>query len=237
MKLEAFTILFICALSVNAQSWKEKIFNNKNQFEFGITRTSYPDSKFDDHGNSNGINNYSSYRYYINANYFIGYTRTIGKNYTISLDVMRGSTSNSRTSATSAIGEILYARYNLFNVGFGKQINLKKLQLHPKIYLSYRYDGYQYTVFGFRDPLGILTEPLFADLQYNSVGGAVGLDINYFFAKHIGLGVKTSYNLYPFEKAKLSAGQSIDQPDPLLVATHRPLNQMIVLNFKIIARL
>jgi hypothetical protein len=237
MKISALVIFQFCALMLSAQNWKDKILGNKNLFELGITRTSYPDSKFDNHGNSNSISNYSSYRYYVNANFFIGYTRTIGKDYTISLDLTRGSASNSKTSAKSAIGEILYARYKLFNIGFGKQVNFEKLQLHPKIYLSYRYDGYQYTVFGYRDPNGILTEPLFADLQYNSIGGAIGLDINYFFTKHLGLGLKTSYNFYPFENAKLSAGQSIDQPDPLLVATHRPLNQMVILNFKIIARL
>jgi hypothetical protein len=232
MKIIVSIIFFLCAFNLNAQGWKSKVFGNKNQFEFGINRTYYPNSKFDDHGNFR-ISYYTSYRYFINANYFVGYTRTIGKDYTISLDLMRGFTPNSKGNA-AAIGEILGARYKMFNIGFGKQFNFAKLQFHPKMYLSYRYDGHQYTIFGYRAPP---FEPLFADLWYNSVGISIGTDINYFFHKHFGVGLKTSYNFYPFEKAKLSAGQSIDQPDPLLVATHKPLNQMVILNFKIIARL
>jgi len=69
-----------------------------------------------------------------------------------------------------------------------------------------------------------------------SVGGSIGVDINYFFSKHVGLGFKTSYNFYPFENAKLSAGESINQPDPFLVETHKQLNQMLILNFKIVTR-
>ena len=233
MKTTALIIIQCCTLMLSAQNWKEKILGNKNLVEFGITRTSYPDSRFDDNSNRSHM----TYRYFIQANYFVGYTRILKKNYTISVDKTNGFTPGSNTSNTSAIGEILGSRYKLFNIALGKQFQFLKLELTPKISVSYRYSGFQYTVFGYRDPNGILTEPLFASLHYNSVGGAIGLDINYFFAKHIGLGLKTSYNIYPFENAKLSSGNPVDKPDPLLVATHRPLNQMIVLNFKIIARL
>ncbi len=235
MKVNLFAIFFLFVFNLNAQNWKSKVFNNKNQVEFGNTYTSYPNLNFGD--NKNIVNKYLNYPNYRNHNYFIGYSRILNNNYTVSLDLISGFTPSSKNFSNLAIGEIIGSFYNLLNLGLGKQFNFLKLEFNPKIYLSYRYDGYQYTVFGYRNPDSWFSEPLFADLKYNSVGGSIGMDINYFITKHIGFGLKTSYNFYPFENAKLSAGSSTDHPDPFLVATHKPLNQMFILNFKLIARL
>lgn len=230
------SLFLFCAFSLNAQNWKSKVFGGKNQFELGISNVSYLNSKFDD--NFNFYKNYfrSDYSNIRRHNYYLGYNRVLYSKYVIGVNLISGFTPNGNNFTAIEIGEIRGAYNNQLNFSIGKLFSYKKINIIPTIQLSYRYDGFQYTVFGYRNPNGVLTEPLFADLQYNSIGGSLGVDINYFFSKHVGLGVKTSFNFYPFENAKLSAGESIDQPDPLLVETHKPLNQMLILNFKIVTR-
>jgi len=230
------SLFLFCAFSLNAQNWISKVFGGKNQIEFGISNVSYPNSKFDD--------NFKFYENYLKPgysnmrrhNYYLGYNRVLYSNYVIGVNLISGFTANGNNFAAIEIGEIRGVYNKQLNFNIGKLFSYKKIKIIPTLQLSYRYDGFQYTVFGYRNPNGVLTEPLFADLQYNSIGGSVGLDINYFFSKHVGLGVRTLYNFYPFENAKLSAGESIDQPDPLLVETHKPLNQMLILNLKIVTR-
>jgi hypothetical protein len=221
---------------LNAQNWKSKVFGGKNQFEFGISNVSYPNSKFDD--------NFNFYKDYLKPgystmrrhNYYFGYNRIINSKYFIGVNLTSSFTPNGKDFSAIAIGEILRSYNEQLNFNLGHLFSYRNINIIPTIQLSYRYGGSQSAIFGFRDPIGILTEPLFAYLEYNSLGGSIGGDINYFFSKHVGLGVKTSYNYYPFENAKLSAGESIDQPDPLLVETHKPLNQMLIVNIKIITK-
>lgn len=236
LRLLNISLFLFCAFYLNAQNWKCKVFGGKNQFEFGISDVSYPNSKFDD--NFNFYKNYfrSGYSNIRRHNYYLGYNRVLYNKYVIGVNLTSSFTPNGDNLAAIEIGEIRGAYNKQLNISIGKLFSSKKINIIPSIQLSYRYDGFQYTVFGYRNPNGVLTEPLFADLQYNSIGGSAAIDINYFFSKHVGLGVKTSYNIYPFEKAKLSAGESIDQPDPFLVETHKPLNQMLIVNFKIVTR-
>lgn len=230
------SIFQFCAFSLNAQNWISKVFGDKNQIEFGISNVSYPNSKFDD--------NFKFYENYLKPgysnmrrhNYYFGYNRIINSKYLLGVNFISSLTPNTKEFSEIAIGEILGTDNKQLNFNFGYLFSYRKINIIPTAQISYRYGGSQSVIFGFRDPSGILTEPLFAHLEYNSVGGSIGIDINYFFSKNVGLGFKTSYNFYPFENAKLSAGESIDQPDPFLVETHKPLNQMLILNFKIVTR-
>jgi len=234
MRVFVFAVYLLCAFNLNAQGWKKKVFGNKNQFEIGNNVTFYPSSYFDNRNNfSSNLQHYYMYR---SMNYFLNYTRDLKNDYNLSVDFIQGSNYNPENPADWDLGEIIFTAYKLFNLAFGKQFRISKFEFNPRIYLSYRYFGGQGTIIGYRNPGSLLSEPFLGFLFYNSVGGAVGMDINYIFTKHFGLGVKTSYNFYPFEDAKLSSIDDSYEPDPLLVATHKPLNQMVLLHFKLIGR-
>jgi hypothetical protein len=228
--LLTFTIL-LCIFNLKAQSWNSKIFGNKNYFEFGNTYAHYPNAGF---GYTDISKRYVNYRKH---NYFLGYTRIIKDKYILAIDFTSGFTPNNNYDSKSKVGEIISSNFKMCNLGLGKLFNFSRIQINPKIALSYRFSGMQWTTFGYRNPGSGLSEPLFAYLMYNSIGFSMGLDANYFFTKNLGIGIKATYNLYPFENAKLSSGNTIDQPDRLLIETHKPLNQVVILNFKIIGRL
>ncbi|MCF8253068.1 MAG: hypothetical protein K9H61_07445 [Bacteroidia bacterium] len=208
---------------MNAQNWKNKVFGGKNQFEFGNTMVDY--------FNKDGLSKFRLDQY-SKFNLYFGYNRQISNKHSFHFDFINFQ---SDYDYNKPIGVLVGSFFEQFNIGYSYLIYSKKLDIRPSLSFSYRYFGSELVIFGYRDPV-LHEEPLWALLWYNSIGASVGVDINYFFSKHLGLGVKTSYNFYPFENAKLSAGESIDQPDPFLVETHKPLNQMLILNFKIVTR-
>lgn len=218
------SLFLFCAFSLNAQNWKSKVFGGKNQFEFGNTMVNY----FNREGLSKfRLDEYTRYSFYL------GYSRNIINNHSLHLNFI---SFRSELDYNRPIGVVVGSSFKQFNIGYSYLLNVKKFDIRLSYTFSYRYSGGERIIFGYRNPNSLLSEPLWADLWYNSVGGSIGVDINYFFSKHVGLGFKTSYNFYPFENAKLSAGESINQPDPLLVETHKPLNQMLILNLKIVTR-
>jgi hypothetical protein len=231
MKSYLFFNLLLGCFSLQAQGWNEKFFGGKNQFELGSTFSHYPNADF---GKPEFFTKYSNYRKH---NYFLGYTRIVKGKYTFTLDFISGFTPNMNANSNLQIGEIISSNYKMCNLSLGKLFKFSRVQLNPKLALSYRFWGGQWTTFGYRNPGSAISEPLFAFLSYNSIGFSIGNDVNYFFNKHLGIGFKTFYNVYPFENAKLSSGSLIDQPDPFLVETHKPLNQLFILNFKLMARL
>ncbi len=217
-------LLLFCAFSLNAQNFKSKVFGGKNQIEFGNTMVNY--------FNKEGLSEFRLDEYTI-YNLYFGYTRNMLNNHSMHINYI---SFESEYDYNKPIGVIIGSFFKQFNVGYSYLLNINKLDIRPFFSFSYRYSGGERIIFGYRNPGSLLSEPLWADLWYNSLGGSIGIDFNYFFSKHVGLGVKTSYNFYPFENAKLSAGESINQPDPFLVETHKPMNQMLIVNFKIITK-
>jgi hypothetical protein len=208
---------------MNAQNWKSKVFGGKNQFEFGNTIVDY----FNKEGLSKfRLDQYSKF------NLYFGYNRQISNKHSILFNFI---SFQSDYDYNKPIGVVVGSFFEQINIGYSYCIYSKMLDIRPSLSFSYRYFGSEMVIFGYKDPV-LLEEPLWALVWYNSIGASVGVDLNYILTKNFGLGIKTSYNFYPFENAKLSAGESINQPDPFLVETHKPLNQMLILNFKIVTR-
>jgi hypothetical protein len=224
-------ILFCCVFNLKAQRLNQKIFGDKNYLEFGHTYAHYPNAGF---GCSTLFLTEVSFR---RTNYYLAYNRLIKNKYMLGFDFLFSNTPNNNFEFNlEDVGKIMMIGFKSYSLGFGKIYQFSKFQLIPKVALSHRYFGGQWTVFGYRNPGAALSETLFATLDYNSIGFSTGVDANYFFTKNAGIGLKTSYHLYPFENAKLSA-YGIDQPDPLIVATHKPLNNILLFHLKVVGRL
>ena len=232
-KMKPFLILtffLLCVFNSKAQSKENKLFDCKNHFEIGNIFVSY----FDQKGLVGDVVNYNyrSVEGYITR--YLSYSRIIKKKHVLSLNYTNFSTPPIPYDVP--VGTVIGSVFKSVGIGYGQIFELFKLQIIPSINISYRYSGIETVVFGYRNPGQPLSEPLWADLRYNSVGGSLSLDANYFIVKHIGIGAKLTYALYPFENAKLDAG-GIDKPDPALVASHKPYNEMLILNCKLIFRL
>lgn len=216
------SISLICwAFIVKAQHISEKLLGGKNRFEFGNTFVSYFDKE--------GFNSYELNKF----NLYWSYSRIIKNKHVININL---TTYRSPYISNANVGQVAGSSFESLNLGYGRILHTKKLEIIPNASLSYRYNGVQSVVFAYRNPGSLLSEPLFAYLEYNSVGGLLAVDANYFLVKYIGIGLKLSYAFYPFENAKLSA-DGVDKPDPAFVETHGPLNQMLIINGKIILRL
>jgi hypothetical protein len=77
-----------------------------------------------------------------------------------------------------------------------------------------------------------LSEPLTAQLEYNSIGFSPNAEIEYFITKHFGVGLNFNLNYYPFESSKL-IGNGKDQPDPFFVQTYKPNDLSFTATFKL----
>lgn len=222
MKSIVMCFLVSWACVSNAQSLSNKIFGGKNQFETGVTLVNY--------FNGDGFKGFG----YEQAQYnrYLGYSRIIKNKHVIGLSYTYYT---SPLNTDLPIGKVIEHRFKAVQLGYGYIFTQNKFQVIGQAAISYRYYGGESIIFGYRNPFSLLSEPLFARLNYNSVGGSVGIDANYFFIKNVGVGIKASYTFYPFENAKLGA-DGIDKPDPLLVATHRPLNQLFIVNGKLVLR-
>lgn len=204
----------------NAQSLSNKIFGGKNQFETGPTVINF----FYNKGFTGlGIDNILS------LNRYYGYSRIIKKRHVIRI----GYRQFGSDMLPFIVGKVNQHYFRSADLGYGYIFTKCKLQLIGHVGLSYRYDGGESVVFGFRQ--NTWPEPVFASLVYNSIGGSFDIDANYFFIKNIGVGIKTAYTFYPFEDAKLR-GNGIDNPPPILVATYKPINQMLIINGKLMLR-
>ncbi|MES2727451.1 MAG: hypothetical protein V4643_10145 [Bacteroidota bacterium] len=216
------SISLICwAFIAKAQHINDKLLGGKNRFEFGNTLVNY--------FNKDGFNNYELNKF----NLYWSYSRIIKNKHVININL---TSYRSPYVSNANIGQIAGSEFESLNLGYGRILNTKKLEIIPQLSLSYRYNGGQSVVFAYRNQGSLFSEPLFAHLRYNSIGGIFAVDANYFLMKHIGIGLKFSYAFYPFENAKLAAG-GVDQPDPAFVETHKPLNQMLIINGKLILRL
>jgi hypothetical protein len=120
-------------------------------------------------------------------------------------------------------------------LGYSYILPFKKILLSIGGQISYRYDGGEFDVFGYRDLTSPLSEPVIATLNYNSIGFSPNAEIEYFFTKNFGLGVNLNLNYYPFENAKLK-GDGTNEPDPLYVQIYKPNNLNFTTTFKVACR-
>ena len=219
MKSYLTILLTVYALGINAQSIQQKLFGGKNRVEIGTTGMHFFSQKI------------SKSHKPTTDKIYIGYSRIFNSNNIISLDYIEFSGGFNNWK----IGDIIGTYAESFTVSYGRIFNYSSIEIIPSLGLSYRYDGLEFISFAERNPGLPWSEPIFAILRYNSIGIKGGFDLNYFFAKNMGLGAKFSYANYPFEKARFATG-GIDEPSQECKDTHLPLNQMIILNLKLIGR-
>ncbi|MFA9214371.1 MAG: hypothetical protein ACEQSR_11080 [Candidatus Methylacidiphilales bacterium] len=120
--------------------------------------------------------------------------------------------------------------FRTFNFGYNYIFPFKLFSVDVGCQISYRYEGGEAAVYGYRNPTSPLSEPVEARLKYNSIGFSPNAEIEYFITKNFGLGVNLNY--YPFENAKLK-GDGTNEPDPLYVQIYKPNNLNFTSTFKL----
>ncbi len=223
MKSYLTILLTVYALGINAQSIQQKLFGGKNRIEVGNTYANFfKNDRFNKNKN-------------VRVQAYFGYTRIIKKTHLISLNFRLYE---AYFKNNYSIGEVESSFFDVVGIQYGRKFNYKQIEIIPFAGINYRYFGLESAIFGYRDPVNKF-EPLFADLKYNSVGGSVGLDANYYIFKNLGVGVKYYYANFPFENGKLIAGGDAsrgDQPSQSIIENYKPITEMFNLHLKLIGR-
>jgi len=200
----------------------------EHQLEYGVNYVIF----LNQNSNFNGWGGIYMNGLFLKHNYCIGYKTIFNKKHIIKLNktifiALMNGTPNSPTYLSGLA-------YNSFNLGYAYILpinSINDLTLSLGTNLSYRYEGSELVVFAHTQNT-YLFEPLFAYLEYNSIGISPNAEIEYFFTKHIGLGVNLNLNYYPFEHDKLK-GDGVDEPDPFYVQTYKPQNLNFTSTFKL----
>lgn len=216
MKLLLFMITFSIYQISNAQG--NGSIKTENQIELGLNYVDF-------------LSQHSKLNRPLSG-YSIGYKITIKNKHSIKLGIDYCN-SALKYPKYPDLGTIALS-FGCFGVGYSYTPYFKVLKISLGGKLCYRYMGGETAVFGYRSPPP-LTEPVEARLEYNSIGFSPNTEIEFFFTKHLGLGINLNLNYYPFENAKLK-GDGTNQPDPFYVQIYKPNNLNFIATFKLAYR-
>jgi hypothetical protein len=221
MRYLALVILFCCTFELNAQNVIDKIFGGNNTFDFGVT--------FVDIRNGVGFNNFKLDP----SNLYFSYSRIFKKHHRVSLNHF---TFFSTFKDDMPLGKINGCAFRIVGTSYSYIIDFCKFSFAPYVGISYRYFGGETADYGYWDP-STSSEPMTATVVYNSVGYDVGLDVNYFFIKNLGVGANLGYYSFPFEKGTLMDCWDINLVNPVMAETYKPSTRFIGLVFKLVVRI
>ncbi len=217
--------------NVNA-TVKKDLFFYKNQIEIGFNGTNF----LDGYGFQIDINFLNRLKVlelsrpvkWFELFSYYSYKRFIAKRHYLNVTYQFGSF-NAISGFSGIIGQVTGKYYKSISFGYGYVILDKKISLSFINQISYRL-GAETVIIGYYSNPNWL-EPVFGDVNYNSLGLSTGIDVNYPIYKQISLGVNIFYNHF-FEYSKLNELARITY----LYYTHAPNTDMINSNVKLCLR-
>lgn len=236
LSLSIFTIVFFCALIVKAQ---RKTPSAEIQIEIGGTLANF----FDSRGISfnEGIKlSYRNFSDFINSNFYSNFYYGLKVNlrdkHCLSVHYQSFQTTPYSPPLKTQNVELLLRNVKSFGLGYNYILPFQKFQTMIGIGVNYRYSGGEQVIFAYwLNPPPGWNEPISAYVEYNSLGLSPGIEVNWFWSSHFGIGVRSFYQYFPFESNKLS-GNGIEMSDPDLVSNYKPGKQMFTLDFKLAYR-
>jgi hypothetical protein len=99
----------------------------------------------------------------------------------------------------------LGANSDIYSLGYGYKLPIEKVSISFFGVLNYRYKGGEAAISNLFQN-AYWSEASYAFLYYNSPWGfGTGVELEYFFTKHIGLGINTYFHAFPWESAQFES--------------------------------
>lgn len=214
-------ILLLNFFDINSFA-KDKPKKFINQLEFGFNYMNY----YNNNPNTNGWGQIKEGNsYYINSTCILSYQLIFKEKHSFKIGISNFYSSidytykiNNRKSA--------YINCNIL-MGYNYNIYFKNFIIKPGFLFNYRYFGLEGAVGDYRS--NVSNEASGVTLIYDSpLGGGIGIDLNYFLTKNIGLAISTYVNYFPFENAKFYTDNSISPEFKKWASEQKPNNFYVI---------
>ncbi|MES2726387.1 MAG: hypothetical protein V4643_04750 [Bacteroidota bacterium] len=234
MKIKGLIFLIIFFIGVKSLLAQTKDLTSQkvvHQVEYGLNYMNYYNNYRQD------FNGWGYMAYFngitLSSTHSINYKCIINNKHIIKLGYTRFYSNTERNNYPD-LGKNEFS-LSYVSLGYGRKLPFSFKKIVPSVFamLNYRYRGGEAADYAWRD-MGF--EKNFTVLKYDqTVGIALGIELEYFFIQNLGLGINTYVNYFPFENARFK-GDGVDSPSQEFIDSHKPNNFFINTTFKLAYR-